>query len=259
MPVLFIGHGDPRLVLGDNQFYDAWADIGSRLPRPTAILCISAHWETDGVQVTAMEKPRTIHDFRGFADAMYEIDYPADGAPDLARDLSRDAPDFGVALDFDWGLDHGTWCVLKPMFPMADVPVFQLSLSRQLSPRRHYELACELKRLRNAGVLIIGSGNIVHNLRFAFSPKNAPDAVAAPDWAEEFDAVVRDLIIDRDHGALCDYERLGPAASFAVPTAEHYLPLLYALGATDAKDEIRFACEDLQYGAISMRTVLFGA
>ncbi len=259
MPVLFIGHGDPRLVLGENRFFDTWGRIGSRLPRPKAVLCISAHWETDGVQVTAMEKPRTIHDFYGFSDEMYAQDYPSPGAPALARELAASTQAFKPELDFDWGLDHGTWCILKPMFPLADIPVFQLSLDRNAAPRRHYELGLELKRLRKEGVLIVGSGNIVHNLRHAFSPERQSGDMQNTDWALEFDATVRDLVLDRNHAPLWDYHSLGPAAQMAVPTPEHYLPLLYALAASDSSDDVSFACEDMEYGAISMRTILFGA
>ena len=252
MPALFIGHGTPMNAIEDTEFSRAWAEVARSLPKPAAILCVSAHWETSGTRVTAMERPRTIHDFYGFPPALQQKLYPAPGCPDLARTtqgLVRGAP---VALDMDWGLDHGSWAVLCRMFPEAAVPVVQLSLDNSKEPSFHYELARELRGLRKKGVLIIGSGNIVHNLRqIAWEDK-------AYDWALEFDARIKELILSGDHKAMIDYARLGRSARLAVPSPEHYLPLLYALGAQDESDAVSFFADKVTLGSMSMRSVRIG-
>lgn len=252
MPVLFAGHGSPMNAIEDNDFSHAWAAVGAAVPRPRAILCVSAHWETDGTQVTAMPKPRTIHDFRGFPDELNRKQYPAPGSPDFAqaaRETIRSTP---VKADMSWGLDHGAWSVLCRMFPGADVPVFQLSLDRGLSPQRHYEVGRELAPLRERGVLIVGSGNMVHNLGLM-------EWTDKPfDWAAEFDGKMKKLILARDHEALIRYDRLGPEARLAVPTNEHYLPMLYAVALQGKDEALSFFTERVTLGSISMRGFKIG-
>lgn len=254
MPVLFVGHGSPMNAITDTPFSRAWTEVGVKLARPSAILCVSAHWETRGVMVTAMERPRTIHDFYGFPEALHSKLYPAPGSPTLARktaELVRKAP---VTLDEAWGLDHGTWSVLARMFPRADIPVLQLSLDATRNPAWHYDLARELKPLREQGVLIMGSGNIVHNLRRI--SREYPDT--GFDWAIEFDARIKGLIDTGDHQAIIDYPRLGRAAQLSVPTNEHYLPLLYALAVKDEKEPIVYFNDATTMGSISMRSLSIG-
>jgi 4,5-DOPA dioxygenase extradiol len=252
MPVLFIGHGSPMNAIEDTEFSRAWAEVARSLPKPKAVLCISAHWETAGTRVTAMEQPRTIHDFCGFPPALFEKDYPAPGSPGLARMTQEMLDTSGVQLDSDWGLDHGAWAVLCRMYPKPDVPVIQLSLDQRKEPAFHYELGRELRGLRKKGVLIIGSGNIVHNLREVVWEDTAYD------WALEFDARMKDLILTGDHKAIIDYSKLGRSARLAVPTAEHYLPLLYVLAAQDKEDSVGFFADKVTLGSMSMRSVRIG-
>ena len=254
MPVLFVGHGSPMNAIEDNRWSRAWTELGTTLRRPSAILCVSAHWQTKGVMVTAMDRPQTIHDFSGFPDALQSKLYPAPGAPALARTTAEHATKAAVGLDYAWGLDHGTWSVLAKMYPRADIPVFQLSLDAARSPASHYDLARELRALRDRGVLIIGSGNIVHNLRRL--TRQRPDT--GFDWAIEFDAKVKELIDAGDHRSLIDYQKLGPAAQLSVPTDEHYLPLLYALAVKDEKEPIAYFNEATTMGGISMRSLVIG-
>ena len=246
-PVIFFGHGNPMHALG-GPVAQAWRAIGGNLERPKAILMISAHWFIGGVAVTAMEHPRTIHDFGGFPDELFAVQYPAPGAPTLAarvQDLL--GPDL-VSADTDWGLDHGTWCVLKHLFPLADVPVVQLSLDRRQDPQFHFDLAQRLTSLRDEGVLIAGSGNIVHNLGLA-----RWNAGAAPyPWAERFHAEVKARIAAGDDRALIDYMTLGEHARLSVPTPEHYLPLLYVLGVRRSGETPAFFTDALDTGSISM-------
>src|SRR3989441_4813872 len=253
-PALFVGHGSPMNAIDDNPFSRAWAEVGAKLGRPSAILCVSAHWQTRGVMVTAMDRPRTIHDFHGFPDELQRKLYPAPGAPALARTTAAQVKTTTVALDYEWGLDHGTWSVLARMFPRADIPVFQVSLDATQSPASHYELATELKVLREHGVLIIGSGNVVHNLRRL--TRQDPDT--GFDWAIEFDARVKELIDKGDHQGLVDYPKLGRAAQLSVPTNEHYLPLLYALAVKDEKEAITYFNDMTTMGSISMRSLVIG-
>jgi 4,5-DOPA dioxygenase extradiol len=252
MPALFVGHGSPMNAMEDNEFSRAWIEAGKSLPKPKAILCISAHWETVGTQVTAMEQPKTIYDFYGFPQPLYEIQYPAQGSPDLARLVQETVRKTQVGPDFEWGLDHGAWSVLCRMFPDVDVPVIQLSLDHTKEPVFHYELGKELKALRDKGVLIIGSGNIVHNLRVvAWQDK-------AYDWALEFDERMKQLILSGDHDSIIHYPRFGQAAHLAVPTNEHYLPLLYVLALQDKGDDIAFFADKVTMGSISMRSLRIG-
>lgn len=252
MPVLFVGHGNPMNAIEDSEFSRAWEQIGKQVPQPTAILCVSAHWLTQGTQVTGMENPKTIHDFGGFPAELYAMQYPAPGSPELARLACDQVKKTLVKEDFEWGLDHGTWAVLCRMFPAAKIPVVQLSIDYTREPQYHYELAQELKRLRNQGVLIIGSGNIVHNLRMA----QLQDI--AFDWALEFDEKIKDLILANKHSEIVHYEKLGAAARMAIPTNDHYLPLLYTLGLKDDQDQVKFFTDRVTGGSLSMRSVWLG-
>jgi len=249
MPVIFVGHGSPMNAVEDNAFSRAWIETGKILPRPSAILCISAHWETKGTMVTAMDRPKTIHDFGGFPPALYEIEYPAPGSLELADMIREASISTAVRLDHTWGLDHGTWSVLCRMFPEADIPVIQLSLARNQDASFHYLLGKELKPLRNQGVLIIGSGNIVHNLRM-ISWKDE-----GYDWAIEFDETIKQLILSGDHEAIINYENLGKTSRLSIPTNEHYLPLLYILALQDNREQVRFFTDKVTLGSISMRSL----
>ena len=252
MPVLFIGHGSPMNAIEDTEFSRAWAEVAGRIPRPRAVLCISAHWETDGVQVTAMAHPRTIYDFSGFPDELYRVKYPAPGSPDLARTVQSLLGVDVVHLSQDWGLDHGAWSVLRRMYPNADIPVVQQSLDMDRSPNAHYELGSRLQTLREQGILILGSGNMVHNLRLM-------EWGGKPfDWAQRFDLKLKALIEAHDHAALVDYPKLGPDSQLAIPTNEHYLPMLYALALQGADEPLRFFAEKVTLGSISMRAFQIG-
>jgi len=252
MPDLFVGHGSPTNAIENNEFSRAWADAARSVPRPRAILCISAHWETAGTRVTAMKAPKTIHDFYGFPQSLYDMRYPAPGSPDLAQLIRESIHTTDVRLDQDWGLDHGTWSVLCRMFPAADIPVVQLSLDRTREPAFHYELGRELQGLCSQGILILGSGNIVHNLgRIVWQDQ-------AYDWALEFDEAIRRLILAGDHEAIVHYDRLGQAARLSVPTNEHFLPLLYILALQGQEDAIGFFTEKVTLGSISMRSLRIG-
>jgi len=253
MPVVFLGHGSPMNAIEDNAFHRGWADLGARLPRPRAVLCISAHWETQGVGVTAMEQPRTIHDFFGFPQALFDVRYSAPGNPALARRVSELLAPHRPALDMSWGLDHGSWGVLIAMYPRADVPVVQLSLDMTKDGAYHYELGRALKPLRDEGVLILGSGNIVHNLRLFDWRK--PQQL---DWAVRFDAVAKQRIAAGDHGDLIDFERLGEDAALSINSREHYLPLLYVLGAAEEGEPVSLFNETVM-SSISMTSVVIGS
>lgn len=254
MPALFLGHGSPMSALEDNEFTRAWRALGERLPRPRAILAVSAHWETKGVLVTAAERPRTIHDFYGFPPALYAKQYPAAGEPALARRVeSMLAPYARADLD-SWGYDHGTWSVLAHMYPAADIPVIQLSMDVRLAPRGHYQVGRALAPLREEGVLILGTGNIVHNLRlFRRDPATPP----AP-FAQRFNETVKAKVLAGDHDALIDYARLDPETHLAFPEPEHFQPLLYVLGAQKPGERVEIAT-DRVFSTISMTSVLVGA
>ncbi len=250
MPVLFVGHGNPMNAIAENEITAGWRRMGSQL-RPKAILCISAHWETRGTRVTMTPRPQTIHDFGGFPRALYEVEYPAPGAPELASSVIEQVRTRSVQEDHDWGLDHGTWSVLVKMFPDADLPAFQLSLDYGMDLKSHYELAGELSFLRRKGVLIIGSGNIVHNLRMAKWDSNEPYS-----WAVEFDEQVKKYILDGDHMALVRGEGISNEAGLAIPTREHYLPLLYSLAQQEPDEQVTFFNEQVDMGSVSMRSLL---
>ncbi len=255
MPAAFVGHGSPMNTLERNRYTEAWRKLGSTVPKPRAILAISAHWYIDHTAVTAMEEPTTIHDFFGFPEALQKFRYPAPGDPKLAarvRDLLAPVP---VALDRqDWGLDHGTWSVLAHMYPEADVPVVQLSIDHGEPNEFHYAVGQSLKPLRDEGVLILGLGNVVHNLRTMQRAGNA----APQDWAVSFETYVRHAVERRKHEALIDYESAGPAAKLAVPSPEHYLPLLHVVGTQDEDDPAWIPIDGIDLGSLSMLSVVVG-
>ena len=259
MPVLFVGHGNPMNAIEKNEYHNKWTELGKTLPRPKAILCISAHWLSSGTRVTAMEKPKTIHDFGGFPQELFDAQYPAMGSPDLAKETQGLITKTKVQSDFEWGLDHGTWSVLLPMYPKADIPVFQLSIDYTQPPQFHYELAKELSALRKKGVLIIGSGNIVHNLGMIdWSGPNGSLRGKAFDWAIEFDQKIKNYIDTGDHSSIVNYEKLGSISKLAIPTNEHYLPLLYSLALQEKNDSISYFNEKCEMGSISMRSLKIG-
>jgi 4,5-DOPA dioxygenase extradiol len=255
MPSLFIGHGNPMNAIETNAFTDAWSRIAHDLPRPRAILSVSAHWYVPGSRVTDGEHPRTIHDFGGFPEPLYQVRYPAPGAPALARrvrDLLAPSP---VVLDTGWGLDHGTWSVLVHLFPDAGVPVVQLGIDETLTAQEHHRLARRLRPLRDEGVLILGSGNAVHNLHaYAWGRR----AAAPYDWAVRFEAALRERIGAGDFAAVTAYESLGPDAALAAPTPEHLLPLLYVLAQHLPGDRVSFPVEGFDGGSVSMLGVRVG-
>ena len=257
MPVLFIGHGSPMNGIEDNAFSKTWAKLGAEIPKPKAVLVVSAHWLTNGTHITAMEAPKTIHDFGGFPQALFDVQYPAPGNPELALETSKLITSTSVGLDHDWGLDHGTWTVVRHMYPNADIPVLQLSIDYSKPPQYHYELAKELAALRKKGVLIIGSGNMVHNLRMvAWDKLNEPEF--GYDWAQEINQVFKEKIVAGDVQSLIQYERLGSAAQLAIPTPDHYYPLLYTLGLQDKTDAIDFFNDKAVGGSLTMTSVRIG-
>ncbi|MEN9347806.1 MAG: hypothetical protein RLZZ77_1317 [Bacteroidota bacterium] len=252
-PVIFIGHGSPQNVIFDNRFTQDLAKTGQRLERPKAILCISAHWLTRGSYISVNPKPETIYDFGGFPEEMYHIKYPAPGHPELASLTASLSEKVKIEHDHSMGLDHGAWAVLRHMYPDADIPVFQMSIDYSKNAQWHFELAQELQAIREKGVMIIASGNIVHNLGvFDFSSIDAP----IMGWAGEFDAAVKSRLESRNFGELQTYQNL-PQWKMAVPSNDHYLPMIYALGMTNTKDEFGYIHEGFQYGSISMRSFIF--
>ena len=255
MPVLFFGHGNPLNALDNNDYTQAWNAIGKSLPRPRAVLAISAHWYIPGTHVTTNDYPRTIHDFGGFPRPLYEMQYPAPGDRGLAGRLTTMLAPTPVLGDESWGLDHGTWAVLSHVFPDASIPVVQLSIDETEAPPFHYDLGTQLRALRDDGVLIAASGNLIHNLH-AYAWGRHP---AEPfDWALRFEARARELLESRDFAPLIDYENMGRDAQLAAPTPDHYLPLLYAMGASDESDRVTFPVEGIDGGSVSMLTVMFG-
>lgn len=255
MPVLFVGHGSPMNAIEENEFSAGWRQAGETLPKPSLILCVSAHWETNGTQVTAVPKPRTIHDFYGFPRELYNVEYPAPGSPEMALEVKNGVKKTEVELDERWGLDHGAWSVIKHMYPKADVPVVQLSLDRTKDPLWHLELAKDLAFLRERGVLIVGSGNMVHNLRLvAWDKMNEP--VYGYDWAWEADRKLHNLINNGDFKSLASYNALGDDMRLSVPTPEHFLPLLYVLGLKEEKEKISWFNDKLIMGSLSMASIV---
>jgi len=252
MPVLFVGHGSPMNAIEQNRFTETLAELNQKLPKPKAVCVVSAHWVTRGSEVLTVARPRTIHDFYGFPAPLFEVEYPAPGAPAEAKRVARELQ---INPDETWGLDHGAWSVLRQLYPEADIPVFQVSLDEGRSLARHEELGKELAGLRERGVLILGSGNIVHNLRRLEGDKDA----APYPWTVEFDARVKNAIETRNVASLEAPEHWGkPLAALAHPTLEHYVPLLYCMGSTDERDAVSYPYEGFEYGSISMRMVMFG-
>ncbi len=257
MPVLFIGHGSPMNAIETNEFSNKWKELGKQIPLPSAVLCISAHWLTRGTAVTAMEHPKTIHDFGGFPKALFDVEYPAPGNPALALETKNLIKKTAVQLDHDWGLDHGTWSIIKQMYPDAKVPVLQLSIDYYQPGSYHYDLAKELAALRDRGVLIVGSGNMVHNLGMVdFSKIN--ESGYGYDWAHEMNAIFKKEIAARNHKALINYEQLSKSAKLAIPTPDHYYPLLYILGLQQASEEAVFFNDKAMGGSLTMTSVQFG-
>lgn len=250
--MFFFGHGNPMHAIGDNAFTREWRAIGGRIDRPDAVVAVSAHWETDGSFVTSNATQRTIHDFYGFPPELSDVRYDAPGDPELAREIVAKVGADRIATDDGWGLDHGTWSVLRHIFPLADVPVVQISLDRRKSAAQHFEFARRLRFLREKRILFIGSGNVVHNLRRADFRRPAGE-----DWAVRADSTIRDLVLARDHAALLDLEGLGPDVRLAVPTPEHFLPLLYVLALRDDDDTVRVFNETVELGSISMTSFEF--
>lgn len=255
MPVLFLGHGSPMNGIEDNAYSQSWEKLGKTLPLPKAVLCISAHWLTKGTYVTAMENPKTIHDFGGFPQALFDVQYPAPGSPGVAKTIQAEIHSIHVHEDHEWGLDHGTWTVVRRMYPDAKVPVLQLSIDYSKGPQYHYDLAKELNALRRKGILIIGSGNMVHNLGIIAWKEGENYGY---DWAREMDSTFKKLITSYQHENLIRYEKLGNSAKLAIPTPDHYYPLIYTLGLQEKKDTIRIFNDQVTMGSISMTSVQFG-
>jgi 4,5-DOPA dioxygenase extradiol len=254
MPALFLGHGSPMNAITESRYSASWRELGCALPRPKSIVCVSAHWFTRGTGVTVAESPVTIHDFYGFPPELYAVEYPAPGNPALAERVAELLQPTGVIPDESWGLDHGAWSLLTRLYPEADTPVIQLSIDGTQPACYHYELAQRLAPLRDEGVLVLGSGNVIHGRRQNGGTLNAEGVF---EWAAEFEAKVRDCILRRDHQPLLDYEEWGLPARLAVPTPEHYLPLIYVLGLAQADDEVCFPVEGIE-GAMSMLGVRVG-
>ncbi|MCX6276733.1 MAG: 4,5-DOPA dioxygenase extradiol [Bacteroidetes bacterium] len=254
MPALFVGHGSPMNAIESNVFTEGWRMMATTIPQPNAILCISAHWETDGTWVTSMSKPKTIHDFGGFPQKLFDVRYPAPGSPGLAKEAQEMVTKTSVRLDEQWGLDHGAWSVIKQMYPDASVPVIQMSLDYNKSAQAQYDLARELSPLRKKGVLIIGSGNMVHNLRkIDWANQNQ-----GFDWANEANEIFKKLISGNDHHQLINYKKLDSAVGLAIPTAEHYLPLLYMLAMKGEDEAVSFFNDQTVMGSLSMTSVKIG-
>lgn len=252
MPVLFVGHGSPMNGIEDYEFSDRWKRIGEEIPVPKAVLVISAHWFTKGTKVTALDFPPTIHDFGGFPQELFDVVYPAPGYPVLASDIKELVGSTSVELSHDWGLDHGTWTVVRRMYPQANIPVIQLSIDYTMSPEDHFRMAAELHSLRKKGVLIMGSGNMVHNLRLlSWSMING----GGYDWALEANDKFKSLIMEEKFDRIIHYPSIGKEALLAVPTPEHYLPLLYTLGLKSDKDKISFFNDKAVGGSLTMTSV----
>ena len=257
MPVLFLGHGSPMNAIEENEFVNGFRDIAKRIPKPNAILCISAHWETKGTRITAMEKPRTIHDFGGFPPELFAVQYPVPGSPTLAAETNKLMHSTQTELDHAWGLDHGAWSVIKHLYPKADVPVVQMSLDYTQNTRYHYDLAKNLFSLRSKGILIIGSGNMVHNLALV-DWKNLNKSDHAFEWALEASQKMKKYILEDDHSSLINYKSMGKSFELSVPTPEHYLPLLYSMALKEKDDPILLFNDKAVGGSLTMTSVLIG-
>lgn len=257
MPVLFLGHGSPMNAIEENQFVQRFRNISREIPKPNAILCISAHWFTNGTFVTAMQNPKTIHDFYGFPKELFEVQYPAPGNPELAKETAELLLPEIVEEDHSWGLDHGAWSVIKHLYPNAEIPVIQLSIDYTKPPQYHFDLAKKLQKLREKGILIIGSGNIVHNLRMV-DWKNINTVGAGWDWAVEAREKTNNWLLDGNFQNLIDYQRQGVALQTAVPSPDHYLPLIYSLGLKEKSENLSLFNDELIGGSLSMTSVRIG-
>lgn len=255
MPVLFLGHGSPMNAIEENMFVASFRELGHSLPKPQLILCVSAHWETKGTFVTAMSSPETIHDFGGFPRELYEVQYPAPGSPEWASKAKKIITKTEVELDYNWGLDHGAWSVIKHLYPQADVPVIQMSIDYTKPAQYHYDLAKEIGELSRKGVLIVGSGNMVHNLRLADFRRLSGDPYGY-DWAIEANELMKSYILDDDHQSLIQYRKQGAAFDLAIPTPEHYLPLIYSLALKEKNDKITLFNDEPVGGSLTMTSVL---
>jgi 4,5-DOPA dioxygenase extradiol len=253
MPALFVGHGNPMYAIEENRFTRTWQNLGQTMPKPQAVVVISAHWETVGTYVTAMERPRTIHDFYGFPQPLFDVQYNAVGSPKLANEIADRLKQTNVLADENWGLDHGTWSVLRHIYPDANVPIVQLSLDRIKSASEHYEIAKELIFLRNNNVLIIGSGNIVHNLRLVNFQNKFGDS-----WANSANDALKNLVLSDKHESLINYQTLGKDVRLAVPTPEHYLPLLYILALKNKGEKVEVFNDAVELGSLSMTSFKIG-
>ena len=256
-PTLFVGHGSPMNAIEQNEFSNQWKKITANFEKPKAIICISAHWLTRGTFVTSMDRPKTIHDFGGFPQALFDVQYPASGSPDVAHWVQESVSSATIQENQDWGLDHGTWSILRNMYPEADIPVIQLSIDYSKPLSYHFELAQELKSLRKKGVLIIGSGNMVHNLGMvAWDKINTPGF--GYDWTLEIDTIFKEKIINRDFSSLVNLSNLHKQISLAIPTLDHYIPLIYSIGLSEKQDEIAFFNDKAVAGSLTMTSVQFG-
>jgi len=257
MPVLFVGHGSPMNAIGENEFSLSWRNMAKSIPEPKAVLCISAHWETHGTLVTAMQKPKTIHDFGGFPAELYNIQYPAPGNPHLAVDIKKKISKTEIGLDEKWGLDHGAWSVIKHMYPQANIPVLEMSLDYNKTPPYHYDLARELSVFRNKGVLIIGSGNIVHNLGM-IAWDHGSDQEYGFDWAIQANDIFKNNILSGNHTDLINYKNLGREVQLAVPAPDHYLPMLYSLALKEGDEPLSFFNDKAIMGSLTMTSFRIG-
>lgn len=257
MPVLFLGHGSPMNAIEENQFVQGFRKAASEIPKPNAILCISAHWFTDGTKVTAMTMPKTIHDFGGFPQALFDVQYPAPGSPELAKETAELLEPIFVEEDHSWGLDHGAWSVIKHMYPEAEIPVIQMSIDYSKPPQYHFDLAQKLNTLREKGILIIGSGNIIHNLRL-IDWRNINTVGAGWDWAIEAREKTNNWLLDGNFKNIIEYQNQGISLQYAVPSPDHYLPLIYTLGLKTSSDELSLFNDELIGGSLSMTSVRIG-
>lgn len=257
MPALFLGHGSPMNAIEENEFVQGFRKVGKEIPKPNAVLVVSAHWETKGTFVTAMENPKTIHDFGGFPKELYEVQYPAPGSPELAKETKSIIKKTEIGLDVNWGLDHGAWSVIKHMYPNADVPVIEMSLDYSRAPQYHYELAKGLGSLRKKGVLIVGSGNMVHNLRMV-DWRRLNETDYGYDWTIEASEKMKKYILSGDHKQLLNYESQGKEFDLAIPTPEHYLPLLYTLALKEENEVVRLFNDKAVGGSLTMTSVKIG-
>lgn len=254
MPIMFVGHGAPNVAAEENFYTKSWYNMADGIPRPKAILCLSAHWLTNGVtKVSSILNPATMYDFGGMDPRLYQMKYPAPGSPELASFIQDEIQNTAINLDRHWGFDHGTWCVFYHMFPKADIPILQMSIDYSQDEQFHYNLGKELSKLRRKGILLVSSGNIVHNLSQVIFDENAKH-----DWALEYDELSRNWLIDRNDRIFLDRSKQGDIARKAIPTPDHYFPLLYSLGMKNEKDELLFFNESVNYGSVSMRSMVYG-